>query len=172
MVIPRKQGIIFWHVMIYCILQIVWGGKVSRLQNSTVICWKTFAVGPSLLFFFYNLLSEGNYFAGKVSWLPTDPRKPQNFSTSNNLQYTVLLYSYYHIQQNFQAEKLSRFLWFFTQLEIYSHKLFKYVIPFYLHITWHYSSIFKVQKDQFVPPLPEHWARLLIVELLKQPIRK
>ena len=32
---------------IYRILQIVRGGKVSRLQNSTVIHWKTFAVGPS-----------------------------------------------------------------------------------------------------------------------------
>jgi len=27
-------------------LQIVRGGKVLRLQDSTVICWKTFAVGP------------------------------------------------------------------------------------------------------------------------------
>jgi len=78
--------------MCYRILQIVQGGKVSRLQNSTVIRWKTFAVGPSLPLFFYNLLSEGNYFAGKVSQLPTDPRKPQNFSTSNNLQYTVFNY--------------------------------------------------------------------------------
>jgi len=73
----------------YRILQIVQGGKVSRLQNSTAIRWKTFAVGPS---FFYNLLSEGNYFAGKVSRLPTDPRKPRNFSTSNNLQYTVCVF--------------------------------------------------------------------------------
>ena len=40
-------------------------------------------------FFFYNLLSEGNYFTGKVSRLPTNPQKPRNFSTSNNLQYTV-----------------------------------------------------------------------------------
>ena len=31
----------------YRILQIVRGGKVSWLQNSTVIRWKTFAVGPS-----------------------------------------------------------------------------------------------------------------------------
>ena len=29
----------------YRILQIVQGRKVSWLQNSTVICWKTFAVG-------------------------------------------------------------------------------------------------------------------------------
>ena len=29
------------------ILQIVRGGKVLRLQNSTVIRWKTFVVGPS-----------------------------------------------------------------------------------------------------------------------------
>jgi len=72
--------------MTYCILQIVRGGKVSWLQNSTVIRWKTFVVGPS---FFYNLLSEGNYFAGKVSQLPTDPQKLRNFSTLNNLQYTV-----------------------------------------------------------------------------------
>jgi len=56
----------------YRILQIVRGGKVLQLQNSTVTRWKTFAVGPSLPFFFYNLLSEGNYFTGKVSQLPTD----------------------------------------------------------------------------------------------------
>jgi len=61
------------NISLYRILQIVQGGKVSRLQNSTVIRWKTFAVGLS---FFYNLLSEGNYFAGKVSRLPTDPQKP------------------------------------------------------------------------------------------------
>jgi len=76
-------------LLIYHILQIVRGGKVSRLQNSTVICWKTFAVGPSLPFFFYNLLSEGNYFTGKVSRLPVDPQKLRNFSTSKDLQYTV-----------------------------------------------------------------------------------
>jgi len=28
-------------------LQIVQGGKVSRLQNSNVFCWKTFVFGPS-----------------------------------------------------------------------------------------------------------------------------
>jgi len=32
----------------YCILQIVRGGKVLRLQDSTVIHWKTFAVVPHL----------------------------------------------------------------------------------------------------------------------------
>jgi len=40
--VPRK----FVRVR-YRILQIFQGGKVSRLQDSTVICWKTFAVGPS-----------------------------------------------------------------------------------------------------------------------------
>ena len=39
---------------------------------------------------FYNLLSEGNFFTGKVLRLPIHPRKPQNFSTSNKLQYAVL----------------------------------------------------------------------------------
>ena len=32
--------------MLYCILQFIRGGKVLRLQNSTVIRWKTFVVGP------------------------------------------------------------------------------------------------------------------------------
>ena len=31
------------------------------------------------------------YFTGKVSWLPVNPQKLQNFSTSNDLQYTVSL---------------------------------------------------------------------------------
>ena len=44
---------------------------------------------------FYNLLSKGNYFTGKVSRLPTILQKLQNISTSNNLQYTVLA-SYIH----------------------------------------------------------------------------
>ena len=43
---------------------------------------------------FYNLLSKGNYFTGKISRLPTIPRKPRNFSTSNNLQYTVAVHCY------------------------------------------------------------------------------
>jgi len=54
----------------YHILQIVRGGKVSRLQDSTVIYWKTFAVGPHLQL---QLLSEGNYFTGKVLRLLTNP---------------------------------------------------------------------------------------------------
>jgi len=169
---------------VYHMLQIVRGGKVLQLQDSTVICSKTFAVGPSwatnfqtliaptqkvgfakqwswnnqsttestILFIlshmtlrvtshvywhlttsvvdgfetssfvqgyhvyqdtwtpvigeqlvcrredsnprnrytsFCNLLSEGNYFTGKVSRLITNPWKPWNFSTSNNLQYTI-----------------------------------------------------------------------------------
>ena len=31
------------------------------------------------------------FFTGKVSRLPVNPQKPQNFSTSNDLQYTVSL---------------------------------------------------------------------------------
>jgi len=92
-------------------LQIFQGGKVLRLQNSTVIRWKTFAVGPSFPFFFYNLLSEGNYFTGKVSRLPTNLRKPRNFSTSNNLQYKVLW--------NFKIETFAAFADFCKPAKIF-----------------------------------------------------
>jgi len=43
------KTIIEWNSLpsnMYRILQIVWGGKVSRLQDSNVIHWKTFVVGP------------------------------------------------------------------------------------------------------------------------------
>ena len=33
-----------------------------------------------------------NYFTGKLLGLPINPRKLQNFSTSDDLQYTVLTY--------------------------------------------------------------------------------
>ena len=32
------------HNILYCILQIIEGGEVSRLWNSVVFCWKTFTV--------------------------------------------------------------------------------------------------------------------------------
>jgi len=38
-------------------LQIVRGGKVSRLQNSTVIRWKIFAVGPPQVTNFQTLIA-------------------------------------------------------------------------------------------------------------------
>ena len=41
---------------------------------------KTFAVGP-----------KPGYYIGKVLWLLIDLQKPQNFSTSNDLHYTILL---------------------------------------------------------------------------------
>jgi len=41
----------------YCILQIVQGGKVSWLQNSNVFHWKTFAVGPSRATNFQTLIA-------------------------------------------------------------------------------------------------------------------
>ena len=54
----------------YRILQIVWGGKVSWLQNSTVIRWKTLAVCPSRVTNFQTLIAptrkEG--FAERWSW--------------------------------------------------------------------------------------------------------
>jgi len=42
----------------YRILQIVRGGKVSQLQDSTVIRWKTFAVGPSQATNFQTLMLQ------------------------------------------------------------------------------------------------------------------
>jgi len=42
--------------------------------------------------------------------------------------------------------KLLQFSWFFTQLQIYFHKLFKYVIPLNSLTTWRYSSILKCKK--------------------------
>jgi len=51
-------------------LQIVRGGKVSRLQNSTVICWNAFTVGPSWVTNFQTLIAptrkEGS--AKRWSW--------------------------------------------------------------------------------------------------------
>jgi len=109
----------------YRILQNFRGGKVSWLQNSIVIRWKTFAVGPSLPFFFYNLLSEGNYFTGKVLQLPTNPWKPRNFSTSNNLQYMVhdtytLPHTIVAIASSYKLVKLFSYVYTYVKV-VYTH---------------------------------------------------
>jgi len=65
------------------------------------------------------------------------------------------------------------FMIFHSITNIYSRALFKYVIPFNSHTTWHYSSILKCKKiDLYLLSLHEHWARLLIMELLKQLMRR
>ena len=60
-------------------------------EEKTAIHANSFLHGLKYL---YNAILQhvikGNYFTAKVSRLPTIPRKPRSFSTSNNLQYTVL----------------------------------------------------------------------------------
>ena len=51
------------------------------------------------------------YYTGKVSRLPVDSPKPQNFSTSNDLQYTVWAYiaicTYQGIKVNLLRDKIN-----------------------------------------------------------------
>jgi len=133
----------------YRILQIVQGGKVPRLQDSTVIHWKTFTIVPHSQL---QLLSEGNYFTGKVSQLLTNLWKPRNFSTSNNLQYTVIIFPWkcleYAYVLGFRASSLlntrtaiSSYLWYsyiegnekvhwIVNLNLYYHEQYNFVLVF------------------------------------------
>ena len=70
----------------YRIMQIVCGGKVSRLHGLLVIRGKTFAIVQQFETP-YNKIKKK--FAGKPSRLEANPRKSQKFSTANNLRYTV-----------------------------------------------------------------------------------
>ena len=67
-------------------MQIVCGGKVSRLHDLLVIHGKTFAIVQQ----FETPYNRKKKFAGKPSRLEANPQKPQNFSTANDLHYTVL----------------------------------------------------------------------------------
>ena len=67
-------------------MQIIRGGKVSRLHDLLVIRWKTFAIAQQ----FETPCNKKEKFAGKLSRLEANPRKPQKFSTVNDLHYTVI----------------------------------------------------------------------------------
>ena len=67
-------------------MQIVRGGKVSRLHDLLVIHGKTFAIVQQ----FETPYNKNKKFTGNLR-LEANPRKPQKFSTANDLHYTVLL---------------------------------------------------------------------------------
>ena len=67
-------------------MQIVRGGKVSQLHDLLVIHGKTFAIVQ----LFETPYNRKKKFTGKPSRLEANPRKPQKFSTANDLHYTVL----------------------------------------------------------------------------------
>ena len=73
---------IYSYVAIYHILQIVRGVKV--LWHAKITGKHSWLYGSCMAKDYCT-----GYFTGKVLWLLINPRKPQNFSTSNNLQYTV-----------------------------------------------------------------------------------
>ena len=67
-------------------LQIFRGGKLSRYAELNCNSLETFIVRRK------SCITKAYYtgcFTEKVPWLLIDPRKPQNFSTVNDLQYTV-----------------------------------------------------------------------------------
>ena len=66
-------------------MQIVRGGKVSRLHDLLVIRRKTFAIVQQ----FETPYNRKAKFTGKPSRLEAKPRKPQKFSAANDLHYTV-----------------------------------------------------------------------------------
>ena len=66
-------------------MQIICGGKVSQLHD-LVIRRKTFMIVQQ----FKTSYNKKEKFAGKPSRLEANPRKPQKFSTANNLHYTVV----------------------------------------------------------------------------------
>jgi len=105
-----------------------------QLQNSTVIRWKTFVVDPSLPFFCYNLLSEGNYFTGRVSQLPTNPRKPWNFSTSNNLQYMVFAVLMWNSPLYMTTKVYTYNYCIYTTLTPQIKIIYRYILLIYIYI--------------------------------------
>ena len=89
-------------------MQIVCGGKLSRLYSNSK-----------------HLIIKKKKFAGKPLRLEANPRKPQTFSTANDLHYTVhtclkvlLTYTRHHRVTNFQGYNILRILWIFQNLKI------------------------------------------------------
>ena len=68
-------------------MQIICGGKLSRLQHLIEICRKTFAVVSFMQYLLTSFmkLSLENFHGSYVA----NPQKPQKFSTMNDLHYTV-----------------------------------------------------------------------------------
>ena len=105
--------------------QIIRGGKLSRLDAESTIRWKTFAVkqvGILLPGFFlgfrylnYAMWSSPPLWksiVGKLSRLPSQPRKPRKFSPLNDLPCTVLHQSGWHAIRRkscIQFQKFSKF---------------------------------------------------------------
>ena len=71
----------------YCIMQIVRGGKVSRLHDLLVIRGKLSRLYSNSK----HLIIKQKKFAGKPLRLEANPRKPRKFSTTDDLHYTVFL---------------------------------------------------------------------------------
>ena len=69
-------------------MQIICGGKVSRLHDLLVIRRKSFAIVQQ----FETPYNRKKKIAGKPSRLEANPRKPQKFSTVNDLHYMVLTF--------------------------------------------------------------------------------
>ena len=70
-------------------MQIVRGGKVSRLHDLLVIPGKTFTIVQQ----FETPYNKKEKFAGKPSRLEANPQKLRKFSTADDLHYTVLVYN-------------------------------------------------------------------------------
>ena len=68
------------------IMQIIRGGKLSRVHALLVIRWKSFAIVWPVQETPYYKKEE---FTRKLSQLQANPRKPRKFSTTNHFHYTV-----------------------------------------------------------------------------------
>ena len=55
--------------------------------------WRSFTTVELNCILLQNLCGNNNHFTGKLSQLPINPQTPRNFSTSNDLQYTIMLFN-------------------------------------------------------------------------------
>ena len=96
-----KLAILLWNCWLptlqaalakyYRILLFICGEKVSLLNISTFIPWKTFAVNSFHSIHLYNTLFKTKKFTKKVSRLPSNLQKMWNFFTTIKKQYTVFV---------------------------------------------------------------------------------
>ena len=79
-----------WHANCVNTWNLINGRGVwnNQLYIALTVLFSSCSVRP----WYSNLKLEWKCLAGKVSRSPSIPRKPRNFSTSNNLQYTVLIH--------------------------------------------------------------------------------
>ena len=85
-------------------MQIVHSGKVSGLHDLLVIRGKTFMIVQQ---FKTPCNRKAKKFAGKPSRLEANPQKPQEFSTANNLHYTVCTVYVYEMLQGRYREVIA-----------------------------------------------------------------